>query len=64
VATSAISAGVVNGLTLFYTPKLIGSDGVPMVGRLGVTHPAGAVRVRRAKVECSGPDVIWTGVLE
>jgi diaminohydroxyphosphoribosylaminopyrimidine deaminase/5-amino-6-(5-phosphoribosylamino)uracil reductase len=64
VATSALAARVVNGLTLFYTPKLMGSDGVPAVGPLGVRNPARALRASLCALETSGPDVIWTGVLE
>jgi diaminohydroxyphosphoribosylaminopyrimidine deaminase/5-amino-6-(5-phosphoribosylamino)uracil reductase len=61
VATSAIQAGVVNALTIFYSPCLIGGDGVPMVGTLGVLRPLGAVRLIREKCEVSGNDLVWTG---
>lgn len=64
VATSAIGAGVVNGLTIFYTPKLLGGDGVALVGTLGVRDPARAIAVRRLGTEPSGPDIVWTGVFE
>jgi diaminohydroxyphosphoribosylaminopyrimidine deaminase/5-amino-6-(5-phosphoribosylamino)uracil reductase len=64
VATSALGAGVVNGLTIFYTPKLIGSDGVPLVGPLGVRDPARALRVRLAELKTSDGDVVWRGVFD
>lgn len=64
VATSAIQAGVVNGVTIFYTPKLIGGDGIPMVGGLGVRDVSRAVAVRGVGVERSGSDIVWRGVFE
>jgi diaminohydroxyphosphoribosylaminopyrimidine deaminase/5-amino-6-(5-phosphoribosylamino)uracil reductase len=64
VATSAIEAGVVNGLTIFYTPKLIGAGGVPLVGRLGVRDPARAPRLRPIVARAVGCDIVWNGVFE
>jgi diaminohydroxyphosphoribosylaminopyrimidine deaminase/5-amino-6-(5-phosphoribosylamino)uracil reductase len=62
IATSAIEGGVVNGLTIFYTPKLIGSRGVPLVGPLGVRHPSRARRLRPLAARAVGCDLVWTGV--
>jgi len=64
VATAAITADVVNAMTIFYNPRLIGSDGVPLVGPLGVTTPQGARRLRTVEWSASGPDLVWTGVFE
>lgn len=61
VAASAIKSGVVNALTIFYNPRLIGSDGVSMVGPLQVTSPAAATRLRTLACRSSGPDLVWTG---
>jgi diaminohydroxyphosphoribosylaminopyrimidine deaminase/5-amino-6-(5-phosphoribosylamino)uracil reductase len=64
IATSAIEGGVVNGLTIFYTPRLIGSGGVPLVGPLGVRHPSRARRLRPLAARAVGCDLVWTGVFE
>jgi diaminohydroxyphosphoribosylaminopyrimidine deaminase/5-amino-6-(5-phosphoribosylamino)uracil reductase len=64
VATSALRAGVVNELTIFYNARLIGSDGVPMVGELGVRSPAGALRPVRSEWTSCGPDLVWTALFE
>ena len=64
VATSALRAGVVNELTVFYNARLIGSDGVPMVGELGVRSPAGALRPVRSEWTSCGPDLVWTASFE
>jgi len=52
VAAAALAAGVVDRLLIFYAPKLIGADGRPMLGPLGVrrlpqTPRLGPLRVRR-----------------
>ena len=64
LATSALRAGVVNELTVFYNARLIGSDGVPMVGELGVRSPADAVRPVRSEWTSCGPDLVWTASFE
>jgi len=64
VAASALRARVVNGLTFFYNPRLIGGDGLPMVGPLGVVDPRGALRVVTESWRTSGPDLVWNGVVE
>jgi diaminohydroxyphosphoribosylaminopyrimidine deaminase/5-amino-6-(5-phosphoribosylamino)uracil reductase len=61
VAASAVKSGVVNALTIFYNPRLIGSEGVPMLGPLQVPSPAAARRLRTLACRCSGPDLVWTG---
>ncbi len=64
VATSAIKAGVVNAMTIFYNPCLIGGDGVPMVGSLGVARPSRALRLRSVRWTASDTDLVWTGQFE
>jgi diaminohydroxyphosphoribosylaminopyrimidine deaminase/5-amino-6-(5-phosphoribosylamino)uracil reductase len=47
-------------LTLFYAPKLLGSEGVPMIGALRVTKMAEALRFSVSGVERVGEDVAVT----
>jgi len=63
VAGSALKAGVVNAMTIFYNPRLIGADGVPLVGALGVRHMDEALRPRSSSWGTSGSDFVWNGVL-
>ena len=63
VAGSALRAGVVNAMTIFYNPRLIGADGVPLVGALGVRHMGEALRPRSSSWGTSGSDFVWNGVL-
>jgi len=64
VAASALRARVVNGLTFFYNPRLIGGDGLAMVGPLGVVDPKRALTVVTESWGSSGPDLVWNGVIE
>jgi diaminohydroxyphosphoribosylaminopyrimidine deaminase / 5-amino-6-(5-phosphoribosylamino)uracil reductase len=56
LAAAALRARVVDRLFVFVAPKLIGGDGVPMLGPLGVTAMAGAVPVRVLGISRLGSD--------
>ena len=59
-ATGFVEGGLADKLTLFYAPRLIGSDGVPMIGALRATRMAEALRFRVSEVEKVGEDVAVT----
>jgi diaminohydroxyphosphoribosylaminopyrimidine deaminase / 5-amino-6-(5-phosphoribosylamino)uracil reductase len=56
-ASGFLQAGLADKLTLFYAPKLVGSDGVPMVGALRVSRMAEALRFSVSSIEAVGEDV-------
>lgn len=62
VAASALSAGVVNAMTIFYNPRVIGADGVPVVGEMGVRRMQDALKPRSWTWGESGSDLVWSGV--
>lgn len=53
-------SGFVDKLTVFYAPKVVGGDGLPMVGPLGVSHMADASGFRLESVERLEEDVALT----
>ena len=59
-AAGFLRSGLADKLTLFYAPKLVGSDGVPMVGALRVSRMAEALRFSVSGVETVGEDVAVT----
>jgi diaminohydroxyphosphoribosylaminopyrimidine deaminase / 5-amino-6-(5-phosphoribosylamino)uracil reductase len=59
-ATGFVGGGLADKLTLFYAPRLIGSDGIPMIGTLRATRMAEALRFRVSRVETVGEDVAVT----
>jgi len=59
-ATGFVEGELADKLTLFYAPRLIGSEGVPMIGALRATRMAEALRFRVSEVEKVGEDVAVT----
>lgn len=61
VAAAAVRARAVDRLTVFYNPRLIGGDGVPMLESLGVADPGRGPKLTPVSVEDCGGDLVWTG---
>ena len=59
-AARFVERGLADKLTLFYAPKLLGSEGVPMIGTLRVTKMAEALKFSVSSVETVGEDVAVT----
>ncbi len=59
-AARFIGRGLADKITLFYAPKLVGSEGVPMIGALRVTKMAEALKFSVSNVETVGEDVAVT----
>lgn len=55
-----VGGGLTDKLTLFYAPKLLGTEGVPLMGALKVADMEGALRFRVEAVEQVGEDVAVT----
>ena len=55
-----VEQGLADKLTLFYAPKLLGADGVPMVGALGAATMAEALKFTVSGVETVGEDIAVT----
>jgi diaminohydroxyphosphoribosylaminopyrimidine deaminase/5-amino-6-(5-phosphoribosylamino)uracil reductase len=59
-ATRFVRKGLADKLTLFYAPKLLGSEGVPMIGALRATKVAESLQFSVSEVEKVGDDVAVT----
>jgi diaminohydroxyphosphoribosylaminopyrimidine deaminase / 5-amino-6-(5-phosphoribosylamino)uracil reductase len=59
-ATRFVRQGFADKLTLFYAPKLLGSEGVPMIGALRATKMAESLQFSFWEVEKVGDDVAVT----
>ncbi len=55
-----VGRGLADKLTLFYAPKLLGAEGMPLMGSLKVAGVAGAPELRVDAVEKIGEDVVVT----
>lgn len=60
-AARALSEGAVDKVAFFYAPSIMGGDGVPMVGALGIRDPARAPRLKDLSVTRVGEDVLMEG---
>lgn len=63
VAAAALRARVVDRLVLFMAPTLLGGDGVPAVGALGIRRMGGAIAVDDVEVTRLGRDLMLTGTV-
>lgn len=63
VAAAALQAGVVDKVFFFYAPKLLGGDGKGMIGSLGITRVARAIKVHKIEVKRLGEDVVIGGYI-
>jgi diaminohydroxyphosphoribosylaminopyrimidine deaminase / 5-amino-6-(5-phosphoribosylamino)uracil reductase len=59
-AARFVDRGLADKLTLFYAPRLVGAEGVPMIGALRVTQMAEALEFSVSNVETVGEDVAVT----
>jgi diaminohydroxyphosphoribosylaminopyrimidine deaminase/5-amino-6-(5-phosphoribosylamino)uracil reductase len=64
LAAAAVRARVVDRMVFFFAPKLIGGDGVPMIGALGIRTMAQAVRLRIVRVSTVGVDLLVHAVTD
>jgi diaminohydroxyphosphoribosylaminopyrimidine deaminase / 5-amino-6-(5-phosphoribosylamino)uracil reductase len=63
VAASALSQRVVDKIVLFYTPKIIGAEGVNMVGDLNILRVKEALAIRGLKVKVFGEELMIEGYI-
>jgi diaminohydroxyphosphoribosylaminopyrimidine deaminase/5-amino-6-(5-phosphoribosylamino)uracil reductase len=59
-ATRFVRERLADKMTLFYAPKLLGAEGVPMIGALRATKVAESLRFSVSDVEKIGEDVAVT----
>lgn len=58
VAASALAAGVLHRILLFYSPRIIGGDGVPAFAAPGAATLQEACQVRLSKIRRVGEDLL------
>ena len=64
LAAALLRADLVDALALFLAPRLIGGDGRPVLGALGVNALADAPALLETSVREVGPDVLLEGLLQ
>jgi diaminohydroxyphosphoribosylaminopyrimidine deaminase/5-amino-6-(5-phosphoribosylamino)uracil reductase len=61
VAARALREQLVDRLALFFAPKILGAEGRPVVGALGIRRMAEAISLREVRVERLGEDLLIEG---
>jgi diaminohydroxyphosphoribosylaminopyrimidine deaminase/5-amino-6-(5-phosphoribosylamino)uracil reductase len=61
VAADALRAGAVDRAVLFVAPAVLGGDGVPAIGELGIRRVGDAIRLTRITVRRIGADLMIEG---
>jgi diaminohydroxyphosphoribosylaminopyrimidine deaminase/5-amino-6-(5-phosphoribosylamino)uracil reductase len=64
IAAAALIEGVVNKVLFFYGPKLLGGEGKPMIGPLGIDRVAAGLKLHTIELHRLRDDVLVTGYIE
>jgi diaminohydroxyphosphoribosylaminopyrimidine deaminase / 5-amino-6-(5-phosphoribosylamino)uracil reductase len=64
VAASFLKKGIVDKIVFFYAPKIIGGEGVSMVGRLKISEVKNALSIRKIRIKTIGEEFIVEGYIE
>ncbi len=62
-SASALAERVVDKLLIFYAPKILGGDALPMVEQLDIARVRQAIAVKDLRVKRSGDDLMVAGYL-
>ncbi len=63
IAASALREGVVDKVVIFFSPRIIGGDGIPMIGRLGTKRLNDSLALKELAFRKIGKDTIAEGYL-
>jgi diaminohydroxyphosphoribosylaminopyrimidine deaminase / 5-amino-6-(5-phosphoribosylamino)uracil reductase len=58
---SFLKSGIVDKVVFFYAPKIIGSEGISMVGKLNISEVKNALLIKKIRVKTIGEEFIVEG---
>lgn len=61
LAASCIKKGIVDKAVFFYAPKLLGKEGLPMIGELGIKKVKDAIHLSKLQCRKIGSDILAEG---
>jgi len=64
VAASFLKKDLVDKVVFFYAPKIIGAEGIGMIGKLGISKVSEAFSIRKTKVKTIGEEFVVEGYIE
>ncbi|MER3446402.1 MAG: bifunctional diaminohydroxyphosphoribosylaminopyrimidine deaminase/5-amino-6-(5-phosphoribosylamino)uracil reductase RibD [Candidatus Dadabacteria bacterium] len=63
-AASFLKSSIVDKVVFFYAPKIIGSEGISMVGKLSISDVKNAIPIKKIRVKTIGEEFIFEGYIE
>ncbi len=63
VAASALKSGIVDKVVFFYSPRIVGSEGISMIGKLGIPTIKKSLSIKNMKVTKIKDEVMVEGYL-
>lgn len=63
VAASALKSGIVDKVVFFYSPKIVGGDGISMIGELGIPTIKKSLQLTNTKITKINDEVMIEGYL-
>jgi diaminohydroxyphosphoribosylaminopyrimidine deaminase/5-amino-6-(5-phosphoribosylamino)uracil reductase len=63
VAASFLMKGLVDKVTFFYAPKIIGNEGIDMIGKLGISRVSEAFTIIETRVRTIGEEFVVEGYI-
>jgi diaminohydroxyphosphoribosylaminopyrimidine deaminase/5-amino-6-(5-phosphoribosylamino)uracil reductase len=64
VAASALKSGVVDKVVFFYSPKIIGSEGISMIGELGIPSIKKSLEIKTIRITKIKDEIMVEGYLK
>ncbi len=64
IAASFLKDGIVDKVVFFYAPKIIGSEGISMVGKLNISEVKDALSIEKIRVKTIGEEFIVEGYIQ
>ena len=63
VAASALKSGIVDKVVFFYSPKIVGSEGISMIGELGISTIKKSLEIKNTKIKRINDEIMIEGYL-
>jgi diaminohydroxyphosphoribosylaminopyrimidine deaminase/5-amino-6-(5-phosphoribosylamino)uracil reductase len=60
-AALALKSGIVDKVVFFYAPRILGAEGLSMIGKLGISRVSGSLNIERVKITKLGDEFMAEG---
>lgn len=64
IAASFLMKGLVDKVVFFYAPKIVGAEGISMIGETRISKIGDAIRIKEIKIKAIGEELIVEGYIK